>query len=108
MKISTLVKKYPDLFPGRLAIRLSYARKCFFVPWYYVEDKQIWVGETRWWGNNNKSIDYARRFEKISTYTFFRKVPILPWNHPIRKKLEREVHFNTYRNELINNLKTKI
>jgi len=106
MKIKTLTEKYNILFPGRLAIRLSHAQKCFFVPWYYIEEKNIWVGENRWWGNNRRSIKVGQRINSPGSYTFFRKVPILPFKHPVRKRLEREMHFNKYKNELLGNQKT--
>lgn len=98
MRLCKLVTKYPDLFPGKLAVRLSKLQDCYFVPWYFDEEKQLWVGEQRQKGKETK---YTSKVE-ATAYRFYKKVNLLLPKSPIRKRLEREFHFNKYKQELLN------
>jgi len=96
MTINEIMQDCPEK-KGRILL-ISYQSKrrlgrTFFIPWWYSQKMDCWLGTKRWYGKNNKSplrIEYIPG--GLDEWIISReKFPILPYNHPVRIKLEKQI-----------------
>ena len=104
--MKTISELMVNLEPGRCLLQSSMSSgSTYFTPWFYHTERKVWYGATRWYGNNNKDISFTTRRDDKKIWKVAKdKVPILPYDHPVRKRLESS---NAKMNYIVNqHLKT--
>jgi hypothetical protein len=110
--IEQILKEQPEMY-WRLLLRSTggrilgrnktLLRGVFFTP-FYVKNGFAY-GLSRWYGENNKSIEVSSVRADLKKWSFVRKVPIIPSNDERRINLERQMR--KY-NKVINQIGTAV